>query len=177
MPRLNRLENFGLTVILLVAGALCFMPRLARSADAPAVAPTSQPTDLALNKPASASAIESDEHVAAKANDGDNDTRWCADGPDAPQWWQVDLGKPATLTGCKIKFEFDEKQYQYIVEGSADATTWKTLSDQSASTEKKQVKEITFTTPSEGIRYVRIRFTTLEDGCWASMFDVKVFGK
>jgi len=148
-----------------------------RSDVAPAPAPTSQPVDLALNKPASASATESDDHAAAKANDGDDDTRWCADSADVPQWWQVDLGTPTTVTACKIKFEMDAKKYQYVIEGSADGTAWKTLSDQSATTKTDQVQSLTFEKPADGVRYVRIRFTGLDDGCWASMFDFKLYGK
>jgi hypothetical protein len=155
--------------------ALYLGVRPAHSEDA--AKPTSQPVNLALNKTATASATESDEHAAGKANDGDDDTRWCADGDSTPQWWAVDLEKPATLTGIQIKWEFDEKVYKYVVEGSVDNTTWKTLSDQSETKESKQVQSITFKTPAEGIRYVRIRITGMEDGCWASIFEVKVFGK
>jgi alpha-L-fucosidase len=171
MPGKLMTSQLALVVLL---GATCTSLRPTRADDA---APTSQPVNLALNKPASASATESDEHDAAKANDGDDDTRWCADGDSTPQWWQVDLEKPATLTGIQIKWEFDEKVYKYVVEGSADNTTWKTLSDQSATTVSKQVQSLTFDKPAEGIRYVRIRITGLEDGCWASMFEVKVLGK
>ncbi len=166
----GRLPLFVLGFAVLVT--ISFAPNV-RSEDKP----STQPTDLAVNKPATASSTESDEHAAGKANDGDSDTRWCADGDSTPQWWQVDLGKPATITGITIKWEFDEKQYQYVVEGSADGATWKTLSDQSASTEKKQDQTLTFKTPGEGMRYVRIRITGLDDGCWASMFDVRVMGK
>jgi hypothetical protein len=151
-------------------------PRVAIADDAPAATqPSTQPANLALNKPATASATESDDHVASKANDGDTDTRWCADGDSTPQWWQVDLGKPSKLTGCEIRWEFDEKQYQYAVEGSADGKDWKMLSDQTKYTEKKQVQALTF--DGSDIRYFRIRVTGLDDGCWASIWEVKVFGQ
>jgi hypothetical protein len=176
MPRLNQ-PGKVLPITMLAMMCMFCVAHSARSADAPAVPPTSQPVDLALNKPATASATENDDNASAKANDGDDDTRWCADGDSVPQWWQVDLGAPNTVTGCKIKFEFDQKKYQYVIEGSADASAWKTLSDQSATTKTDQVQSLTFDKPADGIRYVRIRFTALDDGCWASMFDFKVFGK
>ena len=167
----------ALTVLFVAIVMLYFGAQAVRSADKPAAEkPATKPTDIALNKPATASATESDDHAAGKANDGDDDTRWCADGDSTPQWWQVDLGNPATVTGCQIKWEFDKNKYQYIVEGSVDGNTWKTLSDQSKTGETKQVQSITFKTPGEGMRFVRIRITGLDDGCWASMFDVKVFG-
>ena len=178
MTLLNHRRELLSIMILAIASFFFFAPHRALSADAPAATPTSQPVDLALNKPATASATESDDHAASKANDADEDeTRWCADSADVPQWWQVDLGAPTTVTSCKIKFEMDQKKYQYVIEGSADGTAWKTLSDQSATTETAQVQTLTFDKPADAVRYVRIRFTALDDGCWASMFDFKVFGK
>jgi hypothetical protein len=166
----NRISLFAL---LCAFAGLCLMSRTVRSDDKP----TTAPVNLALNKPATASATESDEHAASKANDGDDDTRWCADGDSVPQWWQVDLQTPATITGISIKWEFDEKVYKYVVEGSPDNEKWTTLSDQSNTTVSKQTQTLTFDKPAEGIRYVRIRITGLDDGCWASFFEVKVFGK
>ena len=132
--------------------------------------------DLALNKPATASATESDEHAAASANDGDDDTRWCADDGSVPQWWQVDLGGPKDLTGVQIKWEMDDQLYLYFVEGSVDGKTWTTLSDQTGDkTPKTQTQVVNFA--ASGIRYVRIRITGgVDDMHWASIFDVKVFG-
>jgi len=130
--------------------------------------------DLALNKPATASSAENDEHAAGKANDGDDDSRWCADGDSTPQWWQVDLEKPMDLTGCQIRWEFDGKKYQYTVEGSADGQAWQMLSDQKQTTETKQVQDLKFA--AKGIRYVKITVTGLDEGCWASICAVKVFG-
>src|SRR5579863_3175231 len=87
------------------------------SAAIPAEAPTRE--NLALHKPATASSIENDDQSASKANDGDDDTHWCAD--DEPEngaeWWQVDLEQRADLAGCEIIFPFDGKQYRYKVEG------------------------------------------------------------
>jgi hypothetical protein len=133
--------------------------------------------DLALKKPATASTTESDEHAAASANDGDDDTRWCAEDGSAPQWWQVDLGEPKDLSGVQIKWEMDEQLYLYLVEGSADGKEWKTLSDQTGEkTPKTQDQTVNF--DASGIRYVRIRITGgIDDQHWASIFDVKVFGK
>src|SRR5580692_13179462 len=71
--------------------------------------------NLALNKPASSSSIENDEHSAAQANDGDPETCWRADDePEGgPEWWQVDLEKPADLSGCQICWPFDGVKYRY----------------------------------------------------------------
>ena len=126
---------------------------------------------------ATASSEQAPDHLAASANDGDGDTRWCAASADLPQWWQVDLQKPALVAGVRIKWEMDDQLYLYLIEGSVDGQTWKTLSDQTGDkTPKTQVQNIDF--DASGIRYVRIRITGgLDDSHWASIFDVKVFGK
>ena len=145
-------------------------------ASAPAVAFTG-PTNLALNKPASSSSIENDEHNAAKANDGDPTTCWRADDePEGgPEWWQVDLGKAFELSACQIRWPFDGKRYRYQVEGSTDQKTWSLLSDQTNSNTPSQVHRLKLKDAGE-VRYVRITVTGLDDGCWASICEVKVFG-
>jgi alpha-L-fucosidase len=133
--------------------------------------------NLALNKPASSSSIENDEHNAAKANDGDPSTCWRADDePEGgPEWWQVDLGKSFELSACQIRWPFDGKAYCYKVEGSTDQKTWSMLSDQTKSTATSQVHKLKLK-DTGAVRYVRITVTGFEEGCWASICEVKVFG-
>jgi hypothetical protein len=133
--------------------------------------------NLALHKPASSSSIENDEHSAAQANDGDPATSWRADDePEGgPEWWQVDLGKAFDLSGCRIRWPFRGQTYQYKVEGSADGKTWSVLSDQTNTTSKAQVHDLKFQ-KAEQIRYVKITVTGLDEGCWVSISEVKVFG-
>jgi hypothetical protein len=137
----------------------------------------SEPVNLALHKPASSSSIENDEHAAAQANDGDADTCWRAD--DEPEngaeWWQVDLGKAGDLSGCQIIWPYDGMTYQFKVEGSADKKAWSMLDDQTTSTSRAQVRNLKFE-KARGIRYVKITVTGFDDGCWASISEVKVFG-
>ncbi len=134
--------------------------------------------NLALNRPASASSIENDDQSAAKANDGDDDSRWCAD--DEPEngaeWWQVDFGKPTDLTGCQITWPYDGKRYLYKVEGSSDRKAWTMLSDQTQTAARTRVQELKFE-KARGIRFVRITVTGFEQGCWASISEVQVFGQ
>ena len=135
-----------------------------------------EPVNLALNKPAAASSIENDEHDASQANDGDADTRWCADDePEGvPDWWMVDLRKPADLSGCQIRWPYDGMHYRYKVEGSADRKQWSMLSDQTQSNLKSQIHDLKFES-AKSIRYVKITITGLDDGCWSSICEVKVF--
>lgn len=135
------------------------------------------PKNLALNKPATSSSIENDEHNAAQANDGDPATCWRADDePEGgPEWWKVDLGAAFDLSACNIRWPFDGKRYRYKVEGSADQKTWSMLSDQTKSDATSQVHKLKLHDTGP-IRYVRITITGLDEGCWASISEVKVFG-
>jgi alpha-L-fucosidase len=143
----------------------------------PAVALAAAPKNLALNKPATSSSIENDEHNAARANDGDPSTCWRADDePESgPEWWQVDLGAEFDLSACNIRWPYDGKRYRYKVEGSTDQKSWTILSDQTKSDAVSQVHKLKLhgTGP---IRYVRITITGLDEGCWASISEVKLLG-
>jgi hypothetical protein len=133
--------------------------------------------NLALNRPACSSSIENDEHGAARANDGDPESCWRADDEpqDGPEWWQVDLEKPFDLSACQIRWPFDGKRYRYKVEGSADQKSWSLLSDQTNNTATSQVHELKFPAARQ-VRYLKITVTGLDEGCWVSICEVKVFG-
>jgi hypothetical protein len=135
------------------------------------------PANLALNKPACSSSVENDEHSAAQANDGDPLSCWRADDePEGgPEWWQVDLEKPFDLSGCQIRWPFEGKRYRYKVEGSTDRKHWSLLSDQTNATATSQVHNLKFQKASQ-VRYVKITVTGLDEGCWVSICEVKVFG-
>ena len=133
--------------------------------------------DLALNKPACSSSIENDEHGAGQANDGDPETCWRADDePEGgPEWWQVDLEETFRPFRLPIRWPFDGKRYRYKVEGSADRKNWSLLSDQTNTTATSQVHDLKFQKARQ-VRYVKITVTGLDEGCWASISEVKVFG-
>ncbi len=132
------------------------------------------PEDLAKGKPATASSTQGPDHSPGAAVDGNPATRWCADGPSVPQWWQVDLGKPEDMTGIRILWEQDGVGYRYKVEGSEDAKSWTMLSDQIRSTDRDQDRTHEFL--ARGMRYVRVTVTGTQDGAWASIFEVQVHG-
>ena len=132
------------------------------------------PEDLSKGKAATASSTQSRDHAPGAAVDGDPATRWCADGPSSPQWWQVDLGKPEDLTGIHIVWQQDGVQYRYKVEGSEDGKTWTMLSDQTKSVERDHDRTHEFL--ARGVRYVRVTATGLKEGAWASIFEVQVYG-
>ncbi len=132
------------------------------------------PEDLSKGKPATTSSTQSPDHSPAAAVDGDPATRWCADGPSSPQWWQVDLAKPEDVTGIRIVWEQDNVDYRYTVEGSEDGKSWVMLSDQTKSPERDQDRTHEFL--ARGVRYVRVTTTRLREGAWASIREVQVYG-
>src|SRR4051794_14416348 len=82
-------------------------------------APGTEYENLALGKTATADASQNDSVDPSKGNDGDPETRWCPPDGETGHWWRVDLGKPETLTGARVRWEFDGKTYRYKLEGSA----------------------------------------------------------
>ena len=138
----------------------------------------SHPVNLALHKPAYSSSIENDEHNAARANDGNANTCWRADDePEGgPEWWIVDLETPVDLSGCQIIWPYDGKTYRYKIEGSDDRNKWSLLSDQTSSVSKSQIQNLKFENARQ-VRYVKVTVTGFEEGCWASICEVRVFGR
>ncbi len=123
---------------------------------------------------ASASSEESGKgNYAWKAVDGDEGTRWCAANPNYPQWLQLELEKPETLTGIKTTWE-NAGVYQFKVEGSTDGKTWSTLVDGSDNT--KNAPYSNDFAKVEGIRFVKIHALAKTSGGWASIREVQLKG-
>ncbi len=152
----------------LFLASLWLLPNASRAAAEP------ERENLALGKPSTADASQTDGLSPDKGNDGDVNSRWCPPDGNTGHWWQVDLGKPETVTGARITWEFDGKSYGYKLEGSRDGKSYWMLSDQTANKEKSQEQRIKF--QGEGVRYVRLTTTNLEDGGWGSFYELEVFG-
>ncbi|EEF63177.1 DUF7133 domain-containing protein [Pedosphaera parvula] len=132
------------------------------------------PENLALNKPATASASQGG-HDPVHAVDGETDTRWCAPDNGNGYWWQVDLQKAEEITGCKIAWERGGVAYQYKVEGSADEKTWQTFVEVNGNEGRPENDTHKF--EASNVRYVRITVTKAPEGAWASFWEFEVFGK
>jgi F5/8 type C domain/Beta-1,3-glucanase len=65
---------------------------------------TAAPALLSQGKPATASSVENGGTPASAAFDGNTGTRWSSAFSD-PQWLQVDLGAPATITQVTLQWE------------------------------------------------------------------------
>ena len=141
----------------------------------PAETPKPPPTPKnALGVKATASSEETGKNnFAWRAVDGDEATRWCAANSSYPQWLQLELAKPQTLTGLETVWE-NSGVYQFRIEASQDGKTWSTLVDGSTNTEKAPYRH-TFA-QAEAIRFLRIQALGKTSGGWASVREVRLQG-
>ncbi|MDP4182681.1 MAG: glycoside hydrolase family 2 TIM barrel-domain containing protein, partial [Bacillota bacterium] len=117
--------------------------------------PTQENTEnLALNKAASSDSEETAKgNTAAKANDGNELTRWCAADGGLNHWLKVDLGANYNLSGTEVMWEKDGSNYKYKIEVSSDNINWTTAADKSNGTSTDQTQRDNFSATK--IRYVR----------------------
>lgn len=107
------------------------------------------------------------------AVDGDTSTRWCANGGGKPQWLQLKLDSAKDLTGIDISWERDFNAYQFLVEGSTDGLSWKTLADQT----KNETNGNTSTPlDAKGIRFVKVTTRNVIGGGWVSIREIALKG-
>jgi uncharacterized protein YjdB len=132
---------------------------------------TSAPVNIALNKTATASTFETGNTVA-NGNDGNTTTRWCASSGALNEWWKVDLGTTASITGTEIDWE-KNGAYKYKIEVSTDNSTWTMAVDKTTNSTSAQIMTDNFTASA---RYVRITVAGLPSGYWTSFFEFKVWG-
>ena len=83
-------------------------------------------TNIALNKSAEASSVETDGTQAYKAFDGNSTTRWASAENTNTAWIWVDLGSVMPISKLVLKWEYSyAKAYQ--IEVSTDAVNWKSI--------------------------------------------------
>ncbi|MFH5801946.1 family 16 glycoside hydrolase [Haladaptatus sp. CMAA 1911] len=108
-------------------------------------------TNLALNQPVKASSVETDtDRVAAKAVDGNMDTRWGSK-YDAPEWIRVDLGLEMSVNEVILEWEAAYAT-EYEIQVSNDDTNWTTVYTETNGDGNQDV--ITFEPTTA--RYVRV---------------------
>ena len=93
------------------------------------VPPTVSGTNVALNKPTTASSYQATGTGApfppSNATDGNTTTRWASDWSD-PQWIQVDLGQTTAIKHIQLIWE-DAYGQAYQIQTSPDGTNWTTI--------------------------------------------------
>jgi hypothetical protein len=122
-------------------------------------------------RPATATS-EQAGNLAVNANDVDPVfTRWCANSPDYPASWQVDLGSAQSVRRAVIAwFDDDGRSYKYKVEGSTDGVNFTTLADRTNNTTPYTTSD-DFTGTA---RYVRITVTGGSAG-YPSFYDAQIY--
>ena len=136
-----------------------------------------RPANFAQGKSATASSVESrNGNIAGSANDADRSTRWCAADAGAEQWWQVDLGEVQPVRYLAVEFEKEAKNYGYQIKVSTDASTWQSIATKSTSRFPQWGGPTrAFHEVDAQARYVRIEFTELLSGAWASIRELGVY--
>jgi alpha-L-fucosidase len=132
-----------------------------------------QPADIAVDTTATASSQET-ANTADMAIDGSTTTRWSANDGDTGHWLTVDLGSTTSLTGTRIAWEHDGRNYRYRIEGSTDNATWSTLADLTDTTSTSQVQTAAF---SGEARHVRVTVTGLPADTRASIRSLEVYDR
>ncbi|MFC1432213.1 discoidin domain-containing protein [Streptacidiphilus sp. N1-3] len=124
-------------------------------------------TDVALNKPATASSVQGNNYLPAKAVDGDTGTRWSSQASD-PQWLQVDLG-PGTAV-CQVVINWQTSYAKsFQLQLSDDGSTWNPIYSTTANTGGVQ----TINAAGTG-RYLRMYATQRNNGYGDSIKELVV---
>ncbi len=131
--------------------------------------PAAQTTNLALNKPATASSVFG-ANTASLAFDANTGTRWeSAQGVD-PQWVQVDLGASYNVTSVKLNWE-PAYATAFQVQVSANGSTWTTVYNTTTGTGGIQTLAVSGTG-----RYVRMYGTARATQYGYSLWEFEVYG-
>ena len=127
-------------------------------------------SNLALNKPTTASSIENATYPPTQATDGLISTRWSSMFAD-PQWITVDLGGRYDL--CKMALHWETAMGKnFTVQLSDDNATWTTVQ-----TFTNNATANNFFTLSSSGRYVRVFGTSRVTPYGYSLFEIEVFGR
>ncbi|RYZ36725.1 MAG: glycoside hydrolase [Myxococcaceae bacterium] len=127
-------------------------------------------TDLAKNKPATASSVEGNSEylLPSFAFDGLSTTRWASNAVD-PTWIRVDLGSSQVVGKVVLDWEGAYAK-TYTIDGSNNDTTWDTLSTVTNGVAGR--KEINI---SGTYRYIRMRGTERGTGYGYSLWSFEVY--
>ncbi|GGG53559.1 discoidin domain-containing protein [Paenibacillus radicis (ex Gao et al. 2016)] len=112
-----------------------------------------EPVNLALKKPVTASSQSKDPAFAV---DGDTGTRWAQEeGRTDPQWLTVDLGDVYSIASTSTMFELNSG-YKYKIEYSEDGDNWSLYADKMAAATTQQTNNDVNAVMA---RYMRITMT------------------
>ena len=125
-------------------------------------------TNMALNRPATASSNEGDMWAATFAVDGNSNTRWASQATDA-QWISVDLGTVASFNKVVLNWEAAYGK-SYEIQTSTDGTTWTKVYSTTTAVGGKETLNV-----SGSGRYVRVFGIARGTGYGYSLWDFEVW--
>jgi hypothetical protein len=125
-------------------------------------------TNIALNKTATASSVQSASYPASAAVDGNLGTRWSSAFSD-PQWLEVDLGSTQSI--CQVVLYWETAYATaFQIQTSPDGTTWTSIFS-TTGTGGTQTLNVT----GSG-RYIRMYGTARATPYGYSLWEFQVFG-
>jgi hexosaminidase len=127
------------------------------------------PNDLALNKRAYASSVETPALSPDLAFDGDYNTRWSSKYLDTA-WIFVDFGNKYHITRVKVNWEYSFA-VDYQIQLSEDSTNWRTVLD--IKENKGGIND--FTKLNDSCRYIRIFCTKRSNLNGYSLFEIEAY--
>ena len=105
--------------------------------------------------------------AAQMAGDGDNGTRWVADGRDKSPWIQADFGAPREVSEAKLFFTQPAFGHNWKLEGSLDGLEWFAVAEETG----KPCRSPHIAKVGKTVRYLRLSVLDGDPGLW----EFKVF--
>ena len=131
-------------------------------------APACGTTNVALNKPTTASSQENAGTAASAATDGNTGTRWSSAFSD-PQWLQVDLGSVMSI--CQVSLNWETAYATaFQIQTSTDGSTWTPIYSTTAGTGGTQTLNV-----SGSGRYLRMYGTARATQYGYSLWEFSAF--
>ncbi|MFI5707037.1 discoidin domain-containing protein [Kribbella sp. NPDC051620] len=120
-------------------------------------------TNLALNKPATASSQVNGTQAATTATDGNANTYWESNNNAFPQWLQVDLGSVRSIGKVTLKLPpttaWGTRSQTLSVQASTDGSSFSTPVASATYTFTSPANVVNITVPATNARYVRVNIT------------------
>ena len=130
---------------------------------------TAPPTNLALNRPTTASSTEAASFSSNLAVDGNGGTRWSSAFSD-PQWIRIDLGTTSSISRIVLRWETAFGR-AYQIQTSDDGSTWTTIRSVTSGTGGVE----DFAVTGRG-RFVRMNGTARGTQWGYSLWEFEVYG-
>lgn len=131
--------------------------------------------NLALSGAPSASSEETLKgNVASNALDGKQGTAWVAKDASPGQWWSIDLGGVHKVRQITLRHERQSNRYQCRLLASDDGSDWRPLAGLSTPT---YTKRNALYTCDDSFRFLKVEFSSLTPGDWASLSEVGIYEK